>query len=54
MAIMEGMHRLERLELTLSDKQWPFAEQNRSAIDAHWAGLSKANPDIRNGDILMA
>jgi 8-oxo-dGTP pyrophosphatase MutT (NUDIX family) len=32
---------------------WPWAEANRARIDAHWAGLTRANPALFNGRVLV-
>lgn len=45
---------ISRLELSLRQQTWPFAEQNHAEIKQHWTGLTKANPDIWNGSVLMA
>ena len=43
-----------QLHLNLKQRPWPFAEQNRSRIDAYWSELGAVNPDIWNGNALMA
>lgn len=43
-----------RLELTLRQRPWLFAEQNRQQIDRHWALVNAASPSSWNGSVLMA
>jgi 8-oxo-dGTP pyrophosphatase MutT (NUDIX family) len=43
----------ERLELRFSPRPWPFAQQHRLQIDAHFARLRERNPHLWNGRILL-
>jgi 8-oxo-dGTP pyrophosphatase MutT (NUDIX family) len=45
--------RVERLDLRLSGRPWPFAQARRAEIDAHFAGLQRANPTLWNGRVLL-
>jgi 8-oxo-dGTP pyrophosphatase MutT (NUDIX family) len=42
---------LKRCELGVSEDPWPFAEDNRAAIEAHWARRKAENPHFFNGQI---
>ena len=41
------------LDLTLSRRRWPFAEQRRAEIEDHFSALRKAKPRLWNGRVLM-
>jgi 8-oxo-dGTP pyrophosphatase MutT (NUDIX family) len=43
----------ERLELRFASKLWPFAQQRRAQIDAHFAHLRDRNPHLWNGRVLL-
>ena len=45
---------VERLELRFEPRAWAFADDNRAAIDAHFAAKQKANPALWNGRVLLA
>jgi 8-oxo-dGTP pyrophosphatase MutT (NUDIX family) len=45
--------RLARAELRFAPRPWAFAQARRAEIDAHFAGLSRANPHAFNGRVLM-
>jgi 8-oxo-dGTP pyrophosphatase MutT (NUDIX family) len=45
--------RLARAELRFAPRPWPFAQERRAEIDAHFAGLSRDNPHAFNGRVLM-
>jgi 8-oxo-dGTP pyrophosphatase MutT (NUDIX family) len=45
--------RVERLDLTFEPRVWPFAEQRRAEIDAHFAAAQCANPKLWNGRVLL-
>jgi 8-oxo-dGTP pyrophosphatase MutT (NUDIX family) len=40
--------------LALVEEPWPFAEENRDAIDRHWLVESRRNPHLFNGKVLLA
>ena len=42
------------LDLSLHQRSWPFALDNRQRIDRHWASLTADNPANWNGEVLMA
>jgi hypothetical protein len=44
----------ERFDIRLEPRRWAFAEENRAAIDAHFAAKQKANPALWNGRVLLA
>jgi 8-oxo-dGTP pyrophosphatase MutT (NUDIX family) len=44
---------VERLELSLASRPWPFASERRADIDAHFARLQRSNPALWNGRVLM-
>jgi 8-oxo-dGTP pyrophosphatase MutT (NUDIX family) len=44
---------VERLELSLASRPWPFASERRADIDAHFAQLQRSNPALWNGRVLM-
>ncbi len=44
---------VDRLELTFAPKPWAFAVEHRAEIDAHFAGLQRAQPAIWNGRVLL-
>jgi len=35
------------------DQPWPWAEEHRRLIESHWAGLTRSNPALYNGRILV-
>jgi 8-oxo-dGTP pyrophosphatase MutT (NUDIX family) len=43
----------ELLELRFSPRPWPFAQQRRPQIDAHFAHLRDRNPYLWNGRVLL-
>jgi len=45
--------RVERLDLMLSDRPWPFAVERRAEIDADFAKRCRANPHLWNGKVLL-
>ena len=49
-----AIHRVTELDLRLAPWQWPFAEQRRAEIDAHFARKREEKPKLWNGRILMA
>jgi 8-oxo-dGTP pyrophosphatase MutT (NUDIX family) len=44
---------VERLELAFAPRPWPFAQERRAEIDAHFEQLRSANPALWNGRVLM-
>jgi hypothetical protein len=44
----------ERLELRFEPRPWAFADDNRAAIDTHFAAKQKANTALWNGRVLLA
>ena len=44
---------VERLGLRFEPRLWPFAEQRRAEIDAHFAAAQHANPKLWNGRVLL-
>jgi 8-oxo-dGTP pyrophosphatase MutT (NUDIX family) len=46
-------HRVTRLDLSLQRWSWPFAEQRRADIDAHFALKRNEKPQIWNGRVLL-
>jgi len=44
---------VERLELVYAPRSWPFADERRAEIDAHFAELQRSNPALWNGRVLM-
>lgn len=50
---MARLHRVTKLDLTVSDGPWAFTEQRRAEIDAHFAKVREAKPAVWNGRILL-
>jgi 8-oxo-dGTP pyrophosphatase MutT (NUDIX family) len=48
------IHRVATLDLSFRPMPWPFAEQRRDEIDAHFAVKRAEKPKIWNGRILLA
>jgi hypothetical protein len=44
---------VERLEITYAPQRWPFADEHRHEIDAHFAALQSENPALWNGRVLI-
>ncbi len=44
---------LAGVEARVEPVDWPFARDSRAEIDAHWQELSKANPAMFNGTVLL-
>ena len=44
---------VSRLDLTYAPRQWPFANEHRSEIDAHFERARRASPGIWNGQVLV-
>lgn len=49
----DRIFRVSRIEAVLAPHHWPWAEENRERIAAHWAERKAAKPAIFNGRILM-
>jgi hypothetical protein len=45
--------RIDRLELALAPRSWPFADRQRLEIDDHFTKLRKDKPALWNGRILL-
>jgi 8-oxo-dGTP pyrophosphatase MutT (NUDIX family) len=48
------IHRVATLDLAFQPRRWPFAEQRRAEIDAHFALKRIEKPHLWNGRILLA
>jgi len=48
------IHRVMTLDLNVRPRPWPFAEERRAEIDAHFAIKQREKPKIWNGRILLA
>jgi len=48
-----AIHRVTELDLKLARRPWPFAEQRRAEIDAHFAQQQQQKPKLWNGRILL-
>src|SRR5262245_11894259 len=44
---------IERLELAFVPRPWPFANERRAEIDAHFDAMRQSNPALWNGRVLM-
>ena len=49
-----AIHRVMTLDLSFQPGPWPFADQRRAEIDAHFAIKQREKPKIWNGRILLA
>jgi 8-oxo-dGTP pyrophosphatase MutT (NUDIX family) len=47
------IHRVTRLDLKVHPQRWPFAEERRADIEAHFAVKQREKPKIWNGRILL-
>src|SRR5262245_5614662 len=47
------IHRVTTLELTVRQRAWPFAEERRADIAAHFAEKQRERPRIWNGPVLL-
>ncbi|MEN3347636.1 MAG: hypothetical protein V7632_1271 [Bradyrhizobium sp.] len=47
------IHRVTALDLTLQRRQWPFADEKRADIEAHFAAQQRAKPSLWNGRVLL-
>jgi 8-oxo-dGTP pyrophosphatase MutT (NUDIX family) len=48
------IHRVTTLDLNFQPRSWPFAEERRADIDAHFAIKHREKPKLWNGRILLA
>ena len=48
------IHRVTTLDLAFEPRPWPFADERRADIDAHFARMRSEKPHIWNGRILLA
>ncbi len=49
-----AIHRVTTLDLNVRPRPWPFAEERRTEIEAHFAIRQREKPKIWNGRILLA
>jgi 8-oxo-dGTP pyrophosphatase MutT (NUDIX family) len=47
------IHRIATLDLNCRDWSWPFADQRRDEIDAHFALMRRQTPEMFNGRVLL-
>jgi 8-oxo-dGTP pyrophosphatase MutT (NUDIX family) len=47
------IHRVTQLELSVEPWSWPFADQRRDDIDAHFALRRREKPQLWNGRVLL-
>lgn len=50
---MPEVFAVDRLDLTFTPRPWPFAEERRAEIDAHFAELQRRKPAVWNGRVLL-
>jgi 8-oxo-dGTP pyrophosphatase MutT (NUDIX family) len=48
------IHRVTTLDLSFQPRPWPFADERRADIDAHFAIKQREKPSLWNGRILLA
>ncbi len=48
------IHRVTTLDLKVKQRAWVFAQTRRDAIDAHFAKMREAKPEMWNGRVLLA
>src|SRR5882757_7993792 len=48
------IHRVTTLDLSFHPRPWPFADERRADIDAHFAIKQREKPKLWNGRILLA
>jgi hypothetical protein len=51
---LPAIHRVTQLDLKFQPRPWPFADERRADIDAHFATKQREKPKIWNGRILLA
>jgi 8-oxo-dGTP pyrophosphatase MutT (NUDIX family) len=49
-----AIQRVTRLELKVGSFRWPFADERRAGIDAHFAAQQRDKPKLWNGRVLLA
>ena len=49
-----AIHRVTTLDLNVRPRPWPFADERRAEIEAHFAIKQREKPKIWNGRILLA
>jgi 8-oxo-dGTP pyrophosphatase MutT (NUDIX family) len=47
------IHRVTTLDLNVVRRPWPFAEERRAEIDAHFAAKQREKPKLWNGRVLI-
>jgi len=47
------IHRVKLLDLRVTSWRWPFADERRRDIDAHFAKLQRETPQLWNGRVLL-
>jgi 8-oxo-dGTP pyrophosphatase MutT (NUDIX family) len=50
---MVTIRRVRQLELTATSAAWTFAGERRGEIDAHFARIQQAKPEVWNGRVLL-
>jgi 8-oxo-dGTP pyrophosphatase MutT (NUDIX family) len=48
-----AIHRVTSLDLKVRPQPWPFAQERRAEIDAHFAAEQRKRPGIWNGRVLL-
>jgi 8-oxo-dGTP pyrophosphatase MutT (NUDIX family) len=48
-----AIHRVRSLDLAVQKWSWPFAEERRAEIDAHFALQQREKPKLWNGQVLL-
>lgn len=49
----DGIRRFSRIEARFEPRPWPWADQHREAIAAHWARRTAERPRMFNGRVLL-
>jgi 8-oxo-dGTP pyrophosphatase MutT (NUDIX family) len=47
------IHRVSALDFAVQRRPWPFADERRAEIDAHFAAQQRAKPSLWNGRVLL-
>ena len=47
------IHRVSQLDLSFQPRSWPFVEERRGEIDAHFALKQRKTPELWNGRVLL-